>query len=304
MNDEQKLAALGPERTPDFCVKVDFPKGTRNPQRLLKSAAAYIDALNSLDSLLVSSIDTQIKPVFVLEELEAGSIKFWLKQILEAVNDNALENLDWKPAVGKYLVKAKYLVLKHLEGKPSLTDRGAIESIAKEISDAARETGVLMLPAYKAINAVALAYEAQNISESLKPLEKGDSITFLSDDGDSMLTQQLVITQEDITNLFAGEEISNDIIKILMVRRPDFLGETKWEFRYEKKPFTAKISDETWLNEYHAGNVDIRPGDALRVTLRETVTYDKNGEVIKEDRDILKVLGITKPAIQGSLPVQ
>jgi hypothetical protein len=301
MNDEQKLAALGPDKTPDFCVRLDFPKGTRNPQRLLKSAAEYIDALNSLDSMLVSSIDTQIKPVFVLEEIEAGSIKLWLKQILEAVNDNALENLDWKPAVGKYLVKAKYLLLKHLEGRSVLTGRKEMESLAKEISNVAYETGVLKLPAYRAASAVALAQEARKISESLSALEKGDSITFLSDEGDSVLTPEFIVTQEDITNLFAGEIISNDLTRILMVRRPDFLGEAKWDFRYEKRPFSAKIIDEEWLSDYHAGKLDIRPGDALRVTLRETVTYDHSGEVIREDREILKVLGITKPAIQGSL---
>jgi hypothetical protein len=86
-----------------------------------------------------------------------------------------------------------------------------------------------------------------------------------------------------------------------MVRRPDFLGEAKWEFRFERKPFSAKISDEKWLSDFHAGSIDIRPGDALRVTLRETVTYDNNGEVMKEEREILVVADIIKPAIQGSL---
>lgn len=301
MDIEQKLSALGLEKTPDFCVKLDFPKGVRNPQRLLKAAATYIDALNSLDFLLISSVDAQIKPIFVLEEIEVGSIKLWMKQILEAVNDSALENMDWKPAVGKYLVKAKYLLLKHLEGKTTLTNKGEIETLAKKISMAAQETGVRKLPAYRAVNALSLAQEARQISESLNGLESGDSITFQSDDGESTLTPDFVVTQEEITNLFAGERIANDITMILMVRRPDFLGESKWEFRYEKRPFSAKISDDDWINDFQAGRIDIRPGDALRVVLREAVTYDSSGEVIKEEREILKILGITKPAIQSTL---
>jgi hypothetical protein len=300
-NDERKLVTLGTERTPDFCVRLDFPKGTRNPQRLLKGAAAYIDALNSLDSLLVSSVDAQIKPVFVLEEIEIGSIKLWLKQILEAVNDNALENLDWKPAVGKYLVKAKYLLLKQLEGQNSLPDRNVMETLARDITTAARDTGVRKLPAYKPVDALSLAQEARKISESLTCLEEGDTVSFQSDDGNTALTPGFIVTQEDITNLFTGELISNDLVRILMVRRPDFLGEAKWEFRYEKKPFAARINDKKWLDAFHAGKIDIRPGDALRVVLRETVTYDCNGEVIGEEREILEVQGITKPAIQGSL---
>jgi hypothetical protein len=301
MNDEQRLAALGPERTPDFCVRLDFPKGTRNPQRLLKGAAAYIDALNSLDSLLVSSIDTQIKPVFVLEEIEVGSIKLWLKQILEAINDSALENLDWKPAVGKYLVKAKYCFLKHLEGKNTLRDRLEIEALAKDITKAAQETGARKLPAYRAVNAQSLAQEARKISESLHCLEEGESVSFQSDEGNTVLTPKFIVTQEDLDSLFMGESITNDIVQILMVRRPDFLGEAKWEFRYEKKSFTAKINDTAWLKKFHAGKIDIRPGDGLRVVLRETVAYDNGGEVIKEEREILEVQGITKPAIQRTL---
>lgn len=301
MDDEQKLSALGPDKTPDFCVNITFPKGTRNPQRLLKSAAAYIDALNSLDSLLVSSIDAQIKPIFVLEEIELGSIKLWLKQALEAVNDNALENLDWKPLVGQYLVKAKHLLLKKLEGKTALTDRNTLEALASDLSEAAQQTGVRKLPAYRAINALALAQEAQSISAALACLEAGDAITFQSDEGDAVLTAEFVVTQEDIVNLFSGESISNDIERILMVRRPDFLGEAKWEFRYEKKPFSAKLIDEAWLDDFHNGRVDIRPGDALRVVLRETVIYDNNGEVMREEREILTVINIIKPLIQGTL---
>jgi hypothetical protein len=303
MDDQQKLAALGPERMPDFCVKLDFPKGTRNPQRLLKSAAAYIEALTSLDSLLVSSIDAQIKPVFILEEVEAGSIRLWLKQILEEINDNALENMDWKPAVGKYLVKAKYRLLSHLEGKKSLPPKNDIEAIAAEISRAAQETGVRRLPAYRAIDAVSLANKAREISESLKPLEEGDTISFESDEGTALLSPEFVVTQEDITELFAGRSIANDLQRILMVRRPDFLGDARWEFRYERKPFSARIGDEAWLHEFHTGKIDIRPGDALRVMLREMVTYDQGGEVMKEEREILQVLEVIKPAIQMALPI-
>jgi hypothetical protein len=154
---------------------------------------------------------------------------------------------------------------------------------------------------YHAISATSLAQEAGKISEALENLEEWDTISFQSDERETTLSPKFVVTQEEITDLFAGESISNDINRILMVRRPDFLGETKWEFRYEKRPFSAKISDESWLNDFHAGNIDIRPGDALRVTLRETVTYDNNGEVMKEEREILTVAGVIKPVMQGSL---
>ena len=48
----------------------------------------------------------------VLEEIETGSIKIWLGNQLNRVDDDALKKLDWKPLVGKYLVRAKYVFYK------------------------------------------------------------------------------------------------------------------------------------------------------------------------------------------------
>ena len=63
-----------------------------------------IRALQGLDATLVGAIDTKIEPVMVLEEIESGSLIIWLRNILTAADDEALKKLDWKPAVGKYLV--------------------------------------------------------------------------------------------------------------------------------------------------------------------------------------------------------
>jgi hypothetical protein len=301
MDNEQRLITLGVERTPDFCVTLSFSNEKRNPQRLLRGASVYIDALNSLDSVLVSAIDSQIKPVFVLEEIETGSIQFWLKQILEAINDNALERLDWKPAVGKYLVKAKYLLLKYMEGKTGLHDRMDLEILAEKISKSAYDTGAHKFLVHRTVSALSLAREAKKISGALNGLEEGDMISFQSDEGDSVLTTTFTVTQREITDLFAGESISNDVDRILTVKRPDFLGGAKWEFQYEKRRFSAKIRDKKWLSDFRAGSVNIRPGDALRAILRETVIYDSNGEVLKENREILEVTGIIKASMPGSL---
>ena len=81
----------------------------------------------------------------VLEEIEAGSIKVWLRNILSSTDDQALKGLDWKPAVGKYLVRAKYAYLKwsNREGAD-----GSLTALGREIQSIAKETDVLHLPDY------------------------------------------------------------------------------------------------------------------------------------------------------------
>ena len=94
----------------EFGIRVHFRKGEANPQRVFQATVAMINALQRLDRALCISIDVSIQPLMVLEEIEKLRLRFvvWLKNILYRVDDTALLELDWKPLIGKYLVKAKY----------------------------------------------------------------------------------------------------------------------------------------------------------------------------------------------------
>jgi len=294
MTAEEKLKVMGEENTPDFCIHIEFTPNTQNPHRLLKSAGLFIESLQVVDSLLLSSVDTNIRPIFVLEEIEIGSLKLWMKQCLESISDNDLRNLNWKKAVGRYLVKGKHKLLAAMNASPQLPSRHQLEILSVELHTLAQETDVKQMPSYTAIKPVDLAKEIKKINDAIYDLEASDRITFISDDGQAQIYSGIIITQESITELFTENEIENEIEIILVVRRPDFLGETKWEFRHEKKSVSAKIEDEGWLSDYRAAKIDIRPGDALRVKARESVTYDKAGEVIKNEMAIVKVIKIIR----------
>jgi hypothetical protein len=80
----------------------------------------FIRGCEKLDAELAHAIDSNIETVLVLEDIEAGSIRVWLRNALRAAEDDALKKRDWKPLVGKYLVRAKYVDLRWLdeEGGP------------------------------------------------------------------------------------------------------------------------------------------------------------------------------------------
>ena len=65
-----------------------------------------IESFEEIDKILVTSISSRIKPVLLLENIEAG-LRSWMAEILESVDDDAIKSLDWKKFVGSYLVKAK-----------------------------------------------------------------------------------------------------------------------------------------------------------------------------------------------------
>ena len=91
----------------DFCIEINFEKGSENPSRIFKALTELIETFQQLDRALVESIDSKIEPVATIEDVESGSIRVWLAQKLKSVDDDGLKKLDWKQVVGKYLVDAK-----------------------------------------------------------------------------------------------------------------------------------------------------------------------------------------------------
>lgn len=297
MKDNQ----LPADKQPDFLLTINFPAGVKNPQRIFSTASECISALQACDHMLLKSFPTSIQPIFVLEQVETGSLKMWLRQLLEVADDEALKNLDWKPAVGKYLVKGKYFLLKKLEGKKSLPSKAELREISDGLHELAKETDALRLPAYSRVTEVDIAEHAKIISDSLSSLEPGESISLDGDDGTAVIDAEFSVTNEDINNLLVDQTLENTSELILMVRKPDFLGETKWDFRFNRRNLSVSIVDKDWLSSFQSGDIDIRPGDALRVRMKEKVSYDLNGEVVSEEREVIKVVSVIREKKQCSL---
>ena len=91
----------------DFCIEIDYRKESENPSRVFRSMYELIDSFQEIDKNLVTAIDVHIEPILLLEDIETGSIKVWLRNLLKAIPDDSAYNLDWKPIVGQYLVRAK-----------------------------------------------------------------------------------------------------------------------------------------------------------------------------------------------------
>ena len=99
----------------DYCIRIDFERGSERPARVFNAMAGLIDVFQAIDADLAKSVSARIEPVLVLQEVEAGSIKTWLSSVIKSVDDEALKEGDWKKVVGTYLLKGKMQILKFLE---------------------------------------------------------------------------------------------------------------------------------------------------------------------------------------------
>lgn len=295
---------LTPSNRPaDFCLKIDFVRHSPDPSRIFRAMSGMIEAFERFDSDLVGSIDAKIEPVMMLEDVEVGSLKAWLSYALRSVDDDALKELDWKKAVGAYLVKAKYITLEFLDGRSTITDLREIESLERRLLEAATETDVRRFPAYAPIPRTRLLKGIDGIEHALDQLPEGDKATYITNEGSVGFNAEFEVEAETMEALITRETISSRATMILKVKRPDYLGEAKWEFRHGKSPFDAKVLDADWLRRFHQREEDVRPGDSLRCEVVSAVDYGFDNEVVSTSHCIVRVIAVVQatPSDQSDL---
>jgi len=274
----------------DFAIYIDFKKDTSNPQRVFRTADLLIRALQKLDKSLCTTIDSKITPIMILEEIEAGSLKIWLKNCLEVVDDQCLKELNWKLIVGNYLVKAKYVIIDFCNKGQDNENKESLLNLSNKIKQIAQETDVKHLPDYKAPNIVELADSIKDISEAKSFLDKQDKLQYICNDKKLDFDLSVNWTPQKFEELFTKEIVEYpESPMILVIKKPDYLGLSAWELRHGKKRVLAKIEDEKWLKEFQDRNKDVRPGDALRCKVKTTLHYGFDNELIAEKFVITKI---------------
>jgi hypothetical protein len=285
--------------TADFALLIDFRKGQGHPQRIFQAADAMIRALQRLDRVLCTSVDSNLEPELLLEDVEAGSLRIWLRNALTVTDDEALKTLDWRPAIGKYLVRAKYVYIEWANEKDPT--KGSLIGLAKEIARIASETDVRHLPAYSPPSVAELASVSSSINAAKAFLTEGDSISF-EPTGAEPIAFDLTVSRspEELIDLSIKEKVLFPAAPMrLIVRKPDYLGNSKWEFRHGKRFIPMKIEDEVWLQKFQARQVDVRPGDSLHCNVVIENSYGYDNELIREAYTVVKVLGVIEKNSQA-----
>lgn len=274
----------------DFAIYIDFDRNAPKPQRIFQSIEGLISAFERLDRALAGSIDSSIEPVLMLEDIEAGSIKVWLRDVLLQTEDHNLQELDWRRIVGRYLVVAKYAFVRWVNDEEERSRPGSLADLREHFALLARETDVKKIPAYGVPSATEILSTAEDVARALGRLSSSDKAQFLTRDGEQNFNLLIDWNQLNIAELAVRETILSPAIPmILAVRKPDYLGETQWEFRHGKKTIRAKIIDENWLRKFQARRIDVRPGDALRCRVSQEIKYGYDNELISETYTIERV---------------
>lgn len=276
-------------------IRIEFERGTGDPSRVFRAMAGLIESTELLDNHLAQCIGANVRTSLILQDVETASLKAVLKTVIEDVPDEALKNGEIKKVIGHYLFKAKHKLLDWCNARDKINERDEIKLLEAELHKLAEQTDIKMLPAYALIETATLLSDINAVNDALDCLGKNDLATFKSPAGTSKYNPRLTVSPEVVKELITREIIASEGERILKVKKPDYLGNSKWCFKYREHMVEAKVFDEDWLRKFQSNHHTLNPGDSLRVILRESVGYGYNNDVVHTEYDVLEV----KEVIRG-----
>lgn len=275
---------------------IDYKPGKALAVNVLQAAMGMISALDKLDATLLSSVDTSLEPVSVLNDVQHSSLKMLLARALRNTPDELIQNLDWRKWAGGILLKGKYKLLQNLDA-----DAPQVSRILQELEVDYRSApnGGMIGFSLPKVSDVQDAMEGVAKARAALP---GQRVQIQTEYGDITIPETYAIASE-VVALAPQQTITNSGIEFFKVKAPDMLGSAQWQVMRNGRSVRAEMLHQSWVNDYHARKFSILPGDSLKCNFEESVSYDEAGTELSRSLAIVEVLDVVSPpaGIQGKL---
>jgi hypothetical protein len=183
------------------------------------------------------------------------------------------------------LVKLKHLVLRFLSEDGYTKEKliADVNRVASEMSPGIdKKVADDFLPVVEA--------QVRRIAATSRDVEGNANILFVSEFEENHLAPSSDY-EERLGEPDPTKELTTEVLESdwrLTIKKADLLGRSQWEFRLGSKPIYAPIRDAGWIQRFHSGDIQIRPGDVLVCRVQTTI-YRENGTVIEEKHEVIRV---------------
>jgi len=280
-----------------FSLFIDFAKSEGDPSRVFRAMGSLVDAFATLDQQLIGILGEEIETEMILDEVQTGSIRSLLRSLLLSIPDAALSELDVKKLIGHYLVKGKYLIVEWLNKNDKIENIEQVRVLEGELITLAEQTGVKRIPAYNPINSRKLLSHINSMQMAIKVLDEKDTVRYESPFGSVEIPRSLHVNETLIRDILTREILISEDTRLVKVKKPDYLGKSKWVLKYAGHSIEASMDDHEWLERFQSNQVSLNPGDSLRVLMHVEVSYGYNSEIVHINHMVRHVFGVVPPAI-------
>jgi len=274
-------------------IVIGYSPGQTHAIHVLQAAIGMVQAMDKLDAVLLSSIDTQLEPVSILNDIQHSSFKMLLRRMLLKVPDKYLNSLDWRAWAGDILVQGKYRLLQKLDADAPEVQR-ALDELAPAYQKPPGEFVDFVPPSVSDVmDALEVVSKARNVMA-------GHAVTIETALGDVSLPD-LSVFDSSVQAPHAVLEERNIGTEYFKIKSPDMLGSAQWTIQRNKRSVRVRVLHQDWLDAYHQRKFALLPGDSLKCKFEERVLYDQNGTEIERHLSIIEVLDIISPPTQQPL---
>lgn len=276
---------------PIFEILIDYDEKLDKPQRVFDALSKLIEGFEKLDSAFLKTLDPDIKSRFVLQEVKSGSVKAYFKTILEGIDDKTLKSGTWAGIAGATLCSVKNVTIDHMN--KGIKTKRSLSNLAENLRQEAELSKAGSKLVYNAIPLEDLGEIILDISEAKSQLAESDKIYISSNNTRKKLNFKNPFTEKDLERIFNGKLKKQPTVKTtLIVKKPDYLGNTRWECKFGTKNLLVRIDDKKWLSDFQSRKFDLRPGDALSCEIVLEYYYDHNNKLTNEAASVKKILDV------------
>jgi len=292
-----------------YCIKFDVPKNKNmTALEFSRKMNDFLEQINEFNHSIVGGIDDTYTVASYIEDFEAGSVKWWLLDKLNKIDDKAIDKFVASPiktTIAGILKISKKEAIEYLSKdsgseSPHEREMKIINPIIKEIESKESQLGRNVLSPRINIDKNRLLKSLSTMARISKELDEN---VFFIDDYNNQ-AKQIAISKnfEYSENLAAksleeeeGKVVAENIVdKILILLTPTAKENCMWEFEDESK-IKCAIEDEQFFNDYKDGKIALHGREIMKVKLK-TVQKLLEGNKIKNEYFALKLEITDNPA--------
>lgn len=274
----------------EIALVISYQPGKSEALSVLAGAMRLVESLDKLDRCLLSSVDSNLEPVSILNDVQHSSLKVLLARALRKLPDEHIATLDWKKWLGALLVKGKHKLLQKLDA-----DAPEVRQVLLELeSDYKAAPGGLIGYTPPTVADVQAALDEVSKARATLP---GQRVTVQTEFGDTELAEVFPLEHTHIHST-PQQTLTNSGVEFFKVKAPDMLGTAQWQVLRNGRSVRVDMLHQGWIDAYHARSISILPGDSIKCRFEESVTYDACGNELARTLAVVEVLEVISPPAQ------
>jgi hypothetical protein len=289
-----------------YCIKFDVPKNKNiTALEFSQKMNSFLEQINEFNHSIVNGIDDTYTVTSYIEDFESGSIKWWLVDKLNKVDDKAIDKFVDSPiktTIAGILKVCKTKAIELLSNNDfkniPFEERKIkiVNPIIQEIEVKQEELNRNALSPRIGIDETRLLKSLSKMSEISRELE--ENISFIDDYNNQ--NKQVTISKDfnysDVVNIDNAESLeekkvsqnTNIIEDIYTLLTPTSKKDFEWEFDDNGSKIKCKIADIEFFNKYLNKQEKLGGNENLRIKMK--IETFLQGNKIKKEYTVLRVI--------------